>query len=358
MRIVQIIDSLNPGGAERMAVNYANALAPRIEFSGLISTRNEGLLKNQIESKVCYLFLNKTKRIDFFAISRLRKYLKKNRVDIIHAHSSSFFIAVLVKFTMPKIKIVWHDHYGTRVEETKKENRVLVFLSIFFYSIFAVNQELVEWSKKNMKCSRVIFIPNFTRFPKIVKQDTHLKGNDGKRIVILANLKKPKNHILILKAFCELKLNEMGWSLHLIGKDYYDTYSDILKNFIKSNSLANHIFLYGEKNDIRYILSQSSIGVLASTHEGFPVTLLEYGLVGLSVISTNVGYCSILIENEFNGLLFNPLSEKEIKQQLLKLTEDDFLRSNLGNNLKQSIDKNYLEEEVIKQLIFAYNKEQ
>ncbi|MFB3389151.1 glycosyltransferase [Flavobacterium sp. LAR06] len=356
MRIVQIIDSLNPGGAERMAINYANALAQRIEFSGLISTRTEGILSNQIESKVCYLFLNKKKRIDFFAISRLRKYLKKNRVDIIHAHSSSFFIAVLVKFTMPKIKIVWHDHYGTRVRETKKENRVLVFLSIFFYSIFAVNHELIEWSKKNMKCSRVIFIPNFTRFPKIVKQETNLKGNDGKRIVILANLKNPKNHILILKAFCELKLNEMGWSLHLIGKDYYDIYSDILKNFIKSNSLADHIFLYGEKNDIRYILSQSTIGVLTSTQEGFPVTLLEYGLENLAVVSTNVGYCSIIIKNEFTGLLFNPFSEFEIKEQLLKVVEDDSARMKMGNNLGQLIDEKYSEKKVIEQIILAYNK--
>ena len=32
MRIVQVIDSLETGGAERMAVNYANALALRLEF--------------------------------------------------------------------------------------------------------------------------------------------------------------------------------------------------------------------------------------------------------------------------------------------------------------------------------------
>ena len=35
MRIVQIIDSLEIGGAEKMAINYANALSVKIEFSGL-----------------------------------------------------------------------------------------------------------------------------------------------------------------------------------------------------------------------------------------------------------------------------------------------------------------------------------
>lgn len=112
MRIVQIIDSLEAGGAERMAVNYANSLAKEIDFSGLITSRKEGLLRNQVHESVSYLFLSKKRKIDFRAVFKLRKYLIKNKVDVIHAHSSSFFIASLVKVTLPKIKIIWHDHYG------------------------------------------------------------------------------------------------------------------------------------------------------------------------------------------------------------------------------------------------------
>ena len=48
MRIVQLIDSLEAGGAERMAVNLANGLAKQVEFSGLISTRKEGLFKHTL----------------------------------------------------------------------------------------------------------------------------------------------------------------------------------------------------------------------------------------------------------------------------------------------------------------------
>ena len=59
LRIVQLIDSLEPGGAERMAVNYANSLATVIPFSALITTRKEGALKKQLSPKVSYLFLNK-----------------------------------------------------------------------------------------------------------------------------------------------------------------------------------------------------------------------------------------------------------------------------------------------------------
>ncbi|WP_394775066.1 glycosyltransferase [Flavobacterium sp.] len=354
MRVVQIIDSLNAGGAERMAVNYANALSNKIKFSGLIATRAEGSLKKQINGKVSYLFLEKKKSVDFQAIFRLRKYIIQNKIEIIHAHSSSFFIAVLVKLTLPGIRIIWHDHYGTRAKESKKENRVLIFLSLFFSSIFVVNHQLENWSKKNMKCPKVTFIPNFTTSQNSDEKITTLKGTSGKRIVFLANLKKPKNHIVVLKAFQELKLNEAGWSLHLIGKDYFDSYSDLLKEFIKLHSLENYIHLYGEKNDIRHILSQASIGVLASTDEGFPVTLIEYALENLAVISTNVGYCSVIIQNDNNGLLFDPSSISEVKKQLLKLVEDESLRKKAGDNFKQSVLENYSEEIVIEKLILAY----
>ena len=207
-----------------------------------------------------------------------------------------------------------------------------------------------------MICKKVIFVPNFILERNDNPEITHLKGENGKRIVFLANLKKPKNHISILKAFRDLKLNESYWSLHLIGKDYFDSYSQELKDFIKSNALENHIHLCGEKSDIKYILSQASIGVLASTEEGFPVTLLEYAAGKLAVVSTNVGYCAQLIQDEFNGLLFNPLKDSEIKKQLSKITESETFRGVLANKLEETLVREYSEKSIVEKLMEAYKK--
>ncbi len=227
---------------------------------------------------------------------------------------------------------------------------------MFFSSILVVNSQLEEWSRKNMLCKNIFLVPNFTS--EIIKEApmTNLKGKEGRRIVFLANLKDPKNHILALKAFRDLKLNQSDWSLHLIGKDFTDDYSDMLKSFIKTHSLKNHIHLYGEKNDVRHILSQASIGVLASTHEGFPVTLLEYASAGLAVVSTNAGYCSVIIDEGINGLLFDPFSEIEMKNQLMKLIRNEILIKELASNFKQSAMKSYSEDKVIERLILAYKK--
>jgi len=355
MRVIQLIDSLEAGGAERMAVNYANALASQLEFSGLIATRKEGLLKMQLVEKVDYLFLNKKRLIDFKAIFKLRRYIRKHKVQIIQAHSSSFFLAVLVKLTLPSLKIIWHDHYGNRIHETRIKHYILFLASFFFSACFAVNPELQKWIFKNLRTAKVFYIPNFTIENNSIVNKTYLKGEINKRIICLANLKNPKNHIAILEAFCNTKLNDFSWSLHFVGKIYKDDYFYQLKSFIHENDLEESVFFYDSIEDVSFVLSQANIGVLASKYEGFPVSLLEYGHAGLAVISTDVGFCSSLIKNGVNGLLFNPEDSEGLKEHFLKLAFDEDLQKKLGMNLKADILKQYSYSEIIKELIAKYN---
>jgi glycosyltransferase involved in cell wall biosynthesis len=356
MRILQLIDSLEAGGAERMAVNYANALVNSVSFSGIVVTRKEGALLNEINPKVSYLFLNKKKTIDFGALFRLKKYVNNHKIQIVHAHGTSFFLAFLLKLFYPKIKIIWHEHFGDRAKQSKRDNVILIFCSLFFSAVFVVNHQLEAWVKKNLFAKKVSFIPNFTTLNKNVKKATFLKGEDGKRIICLANLKSPKNHLALLKAFNSLKLNDLLWSLHLVGRDYNDSYSLELKDFISKNNLENCVFIYGSQNDIQPILSQATIGVLASTAEGFPVTLLEYGLAKLGVISTNVGYCSEIVRDNFTGLLFDPFDESQLQKQLCKLVHDTNLIHSFGLSLSEYVLENYTQEKVIALLLSKYKE--
>jgi glycosyltransferase involved in cell wall biosynthesis len=187
-----------------------------------------------------------------------------------------------------------------------------------------------------------------------MKKETILFGNAGKRIVCVANLKKPKNHFALLNAFNSLGLHKMGWSLHLIGEDYKDDYSNTMKQFISINNLSNSIHLYGVKNDIKNILSQATIGVLVSTAEGFPVSLLEYGFSGLPTLSSNVGSCSEIIIDNVTGLLFDPTNNLELKKQLYKIVLDKSLQDRLGLYLHKSVHKKYSKEYVLKLLISKY----
>ena len=87
----------------------------------------------------------------------------------------------------------------------------------------------------------------------------------------------------------------------MVGKDGNDAYSKKIKEAIKEKDLEEIVFIYGLKNDIHHIITQSTICILTSFSEGLPVALLEYGLSKNPLVSTNVGEIPRIITNRQNG---------------------------------------------------------
>ena len=347
MKIVQIIDSLEIGGAEKMAINYANALSKKVEFSGLVATRAEGNLKSQLNSSVSYLFLNKKSILDFVSVFKLRNYCKKNKVQYLQPHSSSYFTALLVKIIYPKVTIIWHDHNGLSEFISSEKSFALKIASFFFKGIIVVNYRLKDWAEKELNCKKIIYLPNFTTFDNAIVNETILNGIDGKRIVCLANLRDQKNHFFLLEIADKLKKSHADWTVHLIGKDFQDEYSNKIRKLILDNKLEKNVFIYGSKNDVQNILKQSDIAILTSKSEGLPVSLIEYGLSKKAVVTTNVGEIPLIIKDNFNGFIVKADDANSFYEQLLKLIGNSNLRIQMGEALYQTIIENNSKEAVI-----------
>ncbi len=346
MRIVQIIDSLETGGAERMAVNYANGLSRESEFSGLVATRGEGSLKSAIAEKVCYLFLNKKRTIDIAAIKKLVGYCKSNKVNVLHAHSTSIMLAVMIKLWLPKIKIVWHDHYGNSEFLGVRPIVGLKFLIRFCSGAIAVNSKLEVFIKRQLNFSNTIYLANFATIDERQIVTTKLKGVAGKRIVCLANLRAQKNHLLLVSVATKLKVSFPDWTFHFIGKDFKDETAAKIRSAIIENKLEENVFIYGSCQDAVSILQQAEIAVLSSKSEGLPVAILEYGLLSKAVVTTAVGEIPMIIENSKNGYLVNSSDEKEFYESLKKLIEDPD-RNRFGKNLHQKVKEDYGEKGIL-----------
>ncbi|WP_299888636.1 glycosyltransferase [uncultured Lacinutrix sp.] len=353
MRVLQLIDSLHAGGAERVAVSLANTLVNKVEKSYLCVTREEGLLKETIVDEVGYLYLNKKSTLDFKAIKSLSKFIKTQEIHIIHAHSSSFFIASIMRMLNSKLKIVWHDHYGKSEFLEERPKSVLRFCSRFFNHVFSVNIILKVWAEQVLKAKTVSYLPNFA-----VKSETEnitdLKGESGKRIVCLANLRKQKDHHNLLIAFKEIKEKYPRWTLHLVGKDFKDEYSQSLYSFIKKENLNNHVHVYGSCPDTFAILKQSTIGVLSSSSEGLPIALLEYGLAGLPVIVTNVGECNQVLLQGALGQIVPSKNVDLMYNAIIKYIEDPNYREQHAKAFKQHINDNYSANHTVEKVKQTY----
>ncbi len=353
MRVLQLIDSLNAGGAERVAVNYANSLASRIQSSFICTTRDEGVLKGSISGKVRYLFLNKKSTLDYLAIKELSHFVKANKVDFIHAHGSSFFIATIIKILNSKTTLIWHEHYGNRNETSKASKLILKICSYYFSCIITVNESLKERSESKLSTKDVYILPNYSVTNSLLKI-TKLYGNEGKRIICLANLRPDKDHLNLLGAFSEINKRYSNWSLHLVGQFQKGDYYNSIKKFIAEHNLEQHIFIYGSCPDISNILNQCDIGVLSSKSEGLPVALLEYGLSKLPVVVTNVGDCNKVISNLNEGVLVEPKNHKTLSKAILELIDDVDLRNVMAENLHQKVASSFSESQGIEQLINIY----
>lgn len=349
MRILQLIDSLETGGAERMAVNYANILSQKIELSALIATRAGGGLESQIDSKVVFEILNKKSTIDFKSIKSLYRFCKFNKINWIHAHSSSFFLAVIIKCLLPSIKIVWHDHYGTKSQITRLFKYSLFISKHLFSVILVVNDDLKKWSETILKHKKVYYLPNFT-FSNNFLAFTELSFKYSKKILCLANLRFQKNHELLLKVASVIKNKYPHWTFHLVGDNKNDGYAENIKQMIKTNQLENNVFIYGSKQDIDNIIIQSDICVLTSRIEGLPVSLIEYGKNKKPVVCTAVGEIPNIINNQ-NGFIVPSDDVDAFVNALVSLIENPELRKTMGENLYKTIQNDFSAEIIIEKYL-------
>lgn len=356
IKVLQLLDSLNVGGAEVLAVNIFNLLLKEENIeSYLCATRNEGELKNGINNKKNYFFLKKKSTLDVKSIINLYKYIKINNINIIHAHTTSYFIISLIKLiTFSKFKIIWHNHTGSYVFLKGYKLFILKILSNKINVIINVNKELISWSEKELY-SKNIYLPNFPLFNNS-KELTKLKGEEKKRIVIVGGIRKVKNHLSLLKAFNLVIKEHSDWSLHIVGKRYNDNCQKIIYEYVKENNLNEHVFFYDLCTDIKNILSQANIGVLSSDSEGLPIALLEYGLAKLPVIVTDVGECSQVVENNFSGLIVPPKNHKYLFHAISELINSEEKRFLFAKNLNKEIENNYSKESFISRTVKIYKE--
>lgn len=336
--VLQIVDSLDAGGAEKLAVIIANHLPSDTYSSFLVSTRKEGKLRNLLREDVTYCYLNRKHTLDVKSILRLNRFVKTHNIKIIHAHATSIFTGFLLKLFNRSLVLVWHDHYGNSEFLAERKSVYLKMFSFFMNAIISVNKELEHWSLKKMFCKNVNMLRNASVL-QIGEDKTILKGKKGKKITMLAGLRPQKNHMNAMKAL-KLVLNKYpNTTLHFFGTDFQDEYSRNVLTYIKENKLEESVFYYGVKTDVKNILEQSDIGILSSNSEGLPLSLIEYGLAGLPVAATDVGDSSNLIGDQ--RFLAEPNNSESLASSILTLLDSEELMMSEGQRLNEIVSELY-----------------
>lgn len=325
MRIVQVIDQLGLGGAERVCVNLSNILHRNGNTVKIIVLRNKGELFDFIDEGIEVVVLNKNEG-NFKAYKKFVSAIKDD--DIIHAHMRSTyrFVRKAFLFCGGSKPTILHDHHGKIVTNESVPLLYKTFFKPQFY--IGCSKLLTTWAVNKVKINpkNVFLVNNFV----LQYKSLPVNKEDKNGLVLVGTLKKEKNHKLAIDIAKALDKNLTIYCSHTSDKN---TYFQELKTYIKTLKVEDKIHFEMGCNNVQTELKKYELALLTSISEGDPLALIEYIAQGMPFLSSDVGE-----------------AVKVIKEYYPFLIQNDFSVENWVNNYSKAIE---IEPEKIEDL---YNK--
>ncbi len=358
-----IIVQMKMGGSEHLVWDLARNIDRNIFTPHIAWFYEEEPLKEFEQLDIPLFFVPKTKRFDFGTMRNISRIIKENRIQVVNAHH---FLSMVYAFwgckLANKARLIYTEHSEWEIQAIPWKWRIIGKIMLHF------SDAVVGISVKVKDCLKNIFklhdekahvIPNGVdcNMFSVAKDKIRYKnkyGLDNNDIVIgiVANLKKNKNHIFLLKVFQKLHQKNERLKLLLIGQGFKndpESSEGKLRSFIKTANLTDSALLLGGRSDVPDLLKAIDIFCLTSYKEGLPISLIEAMATGLPIVGTNVeGIQDVIIPHK-NGFVVPLNDEKKLYQALQQLIESHSLRQKLGMESRKLANQNYALKNCIKQ---------
>jgi glycosyltransferase involved in cell wall biosynthesis len=142
LKVVQIIDRLHIGGAERILVMLSNILHSHGHTVKVITTVSEGPLANQLNKGIEHINLGRKWKWNVITMRNLVNEIKD--YDIIHVHSSHNlrYVYLAMKLFLVKKPIFFHEHYGDiNMDPSIRWHQKLVYPNVIFIGVSSKHTE-------------------------------------------------------------------------------------------------------------------------------------------------------------------------------------------------------------------------
>lgn len=274
------------------------------------------------------------RKIKLKDILKLNNYIKKNSIDLIHAHGKGAGVLARILKLISKKTLIYTFH-GIHLKCHKFHKRIIYILYEFLLGWIDSKKILVSKSEKKYAQISKIYLGKkavvINNGVSNMLQKDSLKVNNYKNqifqltstnVITICRFVGQKNIKEILKIASFLK----GINFHIIGDG--PLWKEI-NNLMLEKKLKN-VFLLGKKKNVFKYLYSSDIYLSTSLYEGLPISILEAMSVGLPVIASNVmGNCDT-IENGKSGYFYDLNNLNMAINYLLELDTNKELRKKFG----------------------------
>jgi glycosyltransferase involved in cell wall biosynthesis len=371
MKILQIIPSLNKGGAERLVIDICNNLTKinnliikLIVFSPDNSYDSDmaNIEYSVISDKIQLSLIKK----NIFEINNLQIAIDEFKPDIIHTH---LFETEIVSRSCHYPQAKWFSHCHDNMKQFENFSLKTLFskqkLTNYYEKKYlfkryqknggthfiAIGNDTQKYFEKTAKPYPVTKITNAIDYNKFFKPK---ELNEKQQIVITntGSFVNKKNQAFILEIAKELEEKNIDFRINLLGDGVN---RKPLMEKTENLQLSKNIHFHGNVNNVEEFLWESDIYLHTATYEPLGLVLLEAMAAGLPVITLDGKGNRDLIEQGKNGYMIYEQNPELFAQTIIDLCNNKQKYSEISA-YAQEYAKKYDIKEYVEKLLKLYRE--
>jgi glycosyltransferase involved in cell wall biosynthesis len=315
LRVLWLVKGLGPGGAERLLVEHA-AGGDRAEFHyevAYLLDWKRHLVPELTALGVDAHGLGVSTEWDPRWVIRLHRLVRRGRFDVVHAHSplvasiARILVRTIPRAHRPALVYTEHNRWPSYHRVTRFANRSTYALDD---ATFAVSSDVRDSVSPRYR-RRVEVVIHGVDVTRVRAQRTardatraELGVTPGELLAVtVANLRPGKNYPGLLAA--ARIVVDHGLPVRFVAAGQGQLEAEI-RAMHERSGLGERFRLLGYRDDTTRLIAAADLFVLASHHEGLPVTVMEALTLGVPVVAPAVGGLPEVVATDQNGILVEP----------------------------------------------------
>jgi L-malate glycosyltransferase len=365
--VCQVLHGLEVGGAEVLAARLARQSNKYFRFLFVCLDEMGSLGRELHDDGFPVEVLKRRPGLDWHCARRLAQIVRRERVDVLHAHQyTPFFYSTLSRLFGSRSPVLFTEHGRHHPDYPRQKrmvaNRVLLRKRDRVVAVGeAVRRALIQ--NEGIAPHRVGVIYNGIPLERFGPQPTPseraaIREAIGLRpddlvLIQVARLDYLKDHATAIRTVERVSTRCSRARLVLVGDG---PERKTIAEMVRERGLEDHVRLLGQRDDIPRLMGASDIVFLTSISEGIPLTLIEGMAAARPVVSTRVGGVAEVVVDGQTGLLAPGGEFESLAAHVLRLAELPEQRHQMGRAGRARAESLFTERRMHESYKKCYNE--
>ena len=322
MNIALLIESLDGGGSERVVRRLALGLAQHGQRVFVYCLGANGVTLNPCSMDGVVIREARSVGCDPLLAWRLARWLRRDRIDVAHAHSCAALVWVMPAARLLGIPLV-HAWHGWPLNHPTREHRLALYLDRFVDRVI-INSESLRCRLPAYRSTRAaVCIRNGVDLAPAAPSTSRQRLNelcgrvlDGPVLLSVGNIRAEKDFCGLVRAVARLRRQWPHIQLVCVGAVGDSNYWRAVRDTTRTLRLHGNVHFPGPYADAWRLMAGADAFCLSSRTESLPNVVLEAMSQRVPIVATAVGDVGSLaapfepgrwlLQHNVSGLLVPP----------------------------------------------------